>query len=166
MSRTLETCLLLDSPQEKVFPFFADAWNLEVLTPPELRFEILTPRPLEMCEGARIEYRLRLFGVPFRWRTRIAAWEAPVRFVDVQESGPYRLWEHTHRFRAEGDRTRVEDRVRYALPLRPVGELAHQVVRRQLDRIFAYRSEVLIRRFGGRVLSDGGRDVADPSEKL
>ena len=148
----LETQLRLQAPLAQVFAFFADAANLEALTPPELRFQILTPLPIEMREGARIEYRLRLFGVPFGWRTRIAVWEPPHRFVDVQERGPYRLWEHTHRFASDegsGEAgVRVDDRVRYALPLAPLGELAHPVVRRQLERIFAYRTRALLARFG------------------
>jgi ligand-binding SRPBCC domain-containing protein len=153
----LETHQRLRRPIPEVFPFFADAANLERLTPPELRFEILTPLPIEMREGTRIEYRLRLFGLPFRWRTRIAIWDPPLRFVDVQERGPYRLWEHSHHFAPDGDGARVDDRVRYQLPLRPFGEIAHPLVRRQLERIFAYRTRVLSERFGaGADRSDGG----------
>lgn len=148
MVHTLDTRLHLAPHPAEVFPFFADAGNLERLTPPELRFRILTPLPIEMREGAIIEYRLRLFGVPFGWRTRIAVWDPPVRFVDVQESGPYRLWEHSHSFAPDGAGTRVDDRVRYALPLAPLGDLALPLVRRQLDRIFAYRSQVLAGIFG------------------
>jgi ligand-binding SRPBCC domain-containing protein len=155
MVHSLETHLRLARPIEQVFSFFADAGNLEQLTPPELRFRILTPLPIEMCEGARIEYRLQLFGVPFRWRTRITVWDPPRRFVDVQERGPYRLWEHTHVFRAEADGVRVEDRVRYELPLQPVGDVAHALVRRQLERIFAYRTRVLARRLGGGAVGAG-----------
>lgn len=160
MVHTLETRLELDGSLDTVFRFFADAGNLEVLTPPELHFRILTPLPIEMGEGARIAYQLRLFGVAFGWRTRISVWEPGRRFVDLQERGPYRLWEHEHVFEADGGRTRVGDRVRYELPLQPLGELAHPIVRRQLDRIFAYRSEVLLRTFGGRVCGS-----ADPAPK-
>lgn len=147
-TRSLHTQLALSRPLEEVFGFFADAANLEELTPPELCFRILTPLPIEMREGALIEYQLRLFGVPFGWRTRIALWQPPERFVDVQERGPYRLWEHTHRFEPIGGGTRVEDELRYALPFPPLAGLAHPVVRRQLDRIFAYRTAALAARFG------------------
>ena len=59
---TVETCLFLPRPLEVVFPFFADAGNLETLTPPWLRFEILTPLPIAMRAGTVIEYRLHLHG--------------------------------------------------------------------------------------------------------
>jgi ligand-binding SRPBCC domain-containing protein len=93
---TLETRLFLPRPLEIVFPFFADAGNLEILTPPWLRFEIVTPRPIAMRAGALIEYRLRLHGVPLRWQSEITAWEPPHRFVDEQRRGPYRAWIHEH----------------------------------------------------------------------
>jgi ligand-binding SRPBCC domain-containing protein len=126
-------------PRERVFAFFAEAANLERVTPPELHFGILTRRPIPMREGALIDYRLSLFGVPLRWRARIARWYPPAGFVDEQLRGPYRLWEHTHRFREDGGATTVEDVVRYALPLAPFGEVLHPLVRLQLERIFRFR---------------------------
>ncbi len=59
---------------DEVFPFFADAGNLEAITPPWLAFHVVTPRPIAMREGTLIEYRLRLHGVPIRWLTRIDEW--------------------------------------------------------------------------------------------
>jgi ligand-binding SRPBCC domain-containing protein len=131
-------------PVDRVFPFFASAANLERITPPQLRFRILTP-DVAMGKGALIRYSLRLFGVPFRWVTEITRWDPPHEFVDVQLSGPYRQWIHTHRFRADGDGTLMEDTVDYALPLQPIGELALPVVRWQIRRIFAHRAEVIPR---------------------
>lgn len=140
MTYRLQTDLTLDLPLERVFDFFADAGNLEAITPPELRFEILTPRPIAMHADTRIEYRLHLYGVPFRWRTRISVWQPGRRFVDEQESGPFALWIHEHHFEALApNRTRIRDEVRYALPLEPFGRLAHPLVRAKLDHIFAYR---------------------------
>ena len=135
----------LPAPPADVFPFFGDALNLEAITPPWLGFRVVTPGPLAMGPGTLIEYRLRLHGVPVRWRTRIAVWEPPHRFVDVQLSGPYRLWHHTHEFeRAAGGGTTMHDVVRYALPLGPLGEAAHRLfVARDLARIFDFRSEVV-----------------------
>jgi ligand-binding SRPBCC domain-containing protein len=128
-------------PPAQVFAFFADAFNLEAITPPWLSFRVITPGPIEMRAGALIEYRLRLHGVPVRWLTRIEAWEPGGRFVDVQVRGPYRLWHHTHTFEADGKGgTLVRDVVRYALPLGPVGDLAHRLfVARDLRRIFDHR---------------------------
>lgn len=137
-------------PRERVFGFYGDALNLKAITPPWLGFEVTTPGPIAMGPGARIEYRLRLHGVPVRWQTRIAAWEPPLRFVDVQVRGPYSLWEHTHEFEDEAGATLIRDRVRYALPLGPLGELAHRaVVRRDLARIFDYRHEAVAARLTG-----------------
>lgn len=139
----------LDGPPGDVFAFFADAGNLEAITPPWLAFEIVTPRPIEMAAGTLIEYRLRLRGLPLAWLTRIEVWEPGVRFVDRQLRGPYALWHHTHEFApaADGAGTVMRDTVRYALPLGPLGELAHAlVVGRDLARIFDFRSEEIERR--------------------
>jgi ligand-binding SRPBCC domain-containing protein len=136
----------LPAPPERVFPFFGDALNLEAITPPWLGFRVVTPEPIEMAPGTLIEYRLRLHGVPIRWRTTIAVWDPPHRFVDVQLGGPYRMWHHTHDFeRAPGGGTLMRDTVRYALPFGPLGSLAHTlVVRRELARIFDFRQEAVL----------------------
>ena len=139
----LRTCMRLPLPRDDVFVFFSDAANLEIITPPELRFRILTPLPVPMREGTLIDYRLRMFGVPLRWKSRILRWQPPTGFVDGQVSGPYRLWEHSHSFHDEGNETVIEDVVRYGLPIWPLGEIAHPMVRLQLGRIFRFRQSAV-----------------------
>jgi hypothetical protein len=136
----LETSQWVRTPLETTFAFFSDPRNLARITPPDLGFVILTPEPIEMCAGARIDYRIRVRGLPVRWTSRIEVWEPNVRFVDVQVRGPYRLWRHEHTFEEGDGGTRIRDRVEYELPLFPIGELAHLLlVRPDLDRIFSFR---------------------------
>jgi ligand-binding SRPBCC domain-containing protein len=146
----LERSQFVPRPRGEVFAFFADAHNLEAITPAFLRFRILTPAPIAMRPGALIDYRLSLSGVPFRWWTRIEAFEPEARFVDVQLAGPYRRWHHTHTFEDAPGGTLVKDRVEYALPLGPLGDLAHALfVRRRLATIFDHRARAIAARFGG-----------------
>ena len=131
----------LPAPPEAVFGFFADARNLEAITPPLLRFRVVTPDPIVMRVGAVIQYRLRLRGIPVNWLTTIQEWDPPHRFVDVQLRGPYALWHHTHDLADDGEGgTFMRDTVRYAIGLGPLGALAHRLfVRRDLERIFDFR---------------------------
>jgi ligand-binding SRPBCC domain-containing protein len=142
--------LWLPLPPEDVFPFFAEARNLEQITPPWLSFYVLAQHPPEMGAGTVIDYRLRLHGIPLRWRSEITVWEPPRRFVDVQRRGPYRLWEHEHLFLPKDGGTLVQDRVRYAVPggslLAPLVD--RLLVRPDLERIFAYRRQRLKEIFG------------------
>ncbi len=132
---------IVKAPLDQVFAFFSDAGNLGRLTPPWLKFEILTPRPIEMAAGALIDYRLRWHGIPMRWRTEIEVWEPGVRFVDRQIRGPYRLWRHEHLFEQHRGGTLVEDKIAYAAI---GGRLAHSlVVNRDVETIFNYRREAL-----------------------
>lgn len=140
----LRAVTVLDLPRDRVFPFFAAAENLERITPPALRFRIVTPTPIEMRRGALIDYRLRLNGLPFGWRTEITEWDPPYAFTDTQLRGPYHTWIHRHVFEDVGDgRTRMTDEVRYRLPLWPLGEVALPVVRRQVRDIFTHRNRII-----------------------
>jgi ligand-binding SRPBCC domain-containing protein len=146
----LQRAQLIPRPLDEIFAFFADAGNLETVTPPTLGMALLTPRPISMHAGTLIDYQLRLFGIRFRWQTRIETFEPLVRFTDVQRRGPYRRWHHLHEFFATTDGTLVVDTVDYELPLGPLGTLAHTLfVRRTLELIFDYRRTHLTERFGG-----------------
>lgn len=132
---------VIPRPIDETFAFFADAKNLEAITPTWLQFQILTPPPIVLRAGTRIDYQLAWRWVPVRWQTEIRAWAPPYRFVDVQARGPYGLWEHEHTFEAVRDGTLVRDVVRYALPLGFLGRLAHfLLVRADLQSIFDYRA--------------------------
>jgi ligand-binding SRPBCC domain-containing protein len=135
----------LEGTPDAVFPFFADAGNLEAITPPWLAFGVVTPGPIELRVGALIEYRLTLHRLPISWLTRIEEWVPGERFVDAQLHGPYKLWHHTHEFEPDGEHhTLMRDTVRYALPLAPLSGIAHRAfVARDLQRIFDYRRDYL-----------------------
>jgi ligand-binding SRPBCC domain-containing protein len=127
---------------EDVFGFFADARNLEAITPPLLRFRVVTRAPIVMGRGTLIRYRLRVHGVPVSWLTEITEWEPPHRFVDEQRTGPYALWQHTHTFQRDGEETIMRDVVRYRIGFGPLGALADRLlVRRDVAAIFDYRAE-------------------------
>jgi ligand-binding SRPBCC domain-containing protein len=145
---SLERRLVVPRPLEDVFAFFSDPWNLEAITPPELRFAIVeAPDVLE--RGSLIRYRLRISGVPVRWLTEITEWMPPRGFADRQLTGPYPLWEHAHRFRTVPGGTEVYDNVRYRVPGGPVAPLVERlVVRSRLHRIFDYRAERLSKLLG------------------
>ncbi len=132
----------VQAPLERTFDVYSNASNLAVITPPWLGFQITSELPIEMREGALISYRLRLHAIPVRWTTRIENWDPPHRFTDLQLSGPYALWHHTHEFESEGDATVIRDRVRYRIGYGPLGTVAHRLfVLRDLKRIFDYRRD-------------------------
>lgn len=143
--RTLESAVWLPQKPDEVFEFFANAANLERITPPWLRFRIVTPAPIAMRAGTRIDYRLRVHGIPLRWQSEISVWEPPYRFVDEQVRGPYRVWKHAHIFRAQDGGTLCLDNVQYsALGGAIVDKL---FVRRDLDEIFRFRRVQITRLF-------------------
>lgn len=136
---------VLPRPVDEVFPFFADAYQLEAITPPWLNFRVLTPRPIEMHAGQLIDYQLRLRGLPIRWKTKISAWEPNNRFIDEALKSPYKFWHHEHLFEPCDDGTRVIDIVHYGVP---GGDLIHSLfVRREVRKIFEYRQQALKEHF-------------------
>jgi ligand-binding SRPBCC domain-containing protein len=144
--REFQSELWLPLPPEELFPFFADAANLDAITPPWLNFHITTPPPIVMREGTLIDYRLRVRGLPLRWRTLIKQWQPPHRFVDEQLRGPYRQWIHTHTFEPRDGGTLAREVVKYSVPF---DFIAHPLfVRRDVEKIFSFRQEALQQRFG------------------
>jgi len=136
--------LTLDLPRGEVFDFFADAGNLERITPTELNFKIISPQPIDIRKGALIEYQLKLRGLPLTWKTEISVWNPPFEFVDRALKSPYRQWIHRHTFtEIEKNKTLIEDEVRYRLPLEPFGDLAHFFVRKELNYIFDFRQKAV-----------------------
>ncbi len=139
------------APLGEVFAFFSDAGNLAEITPPFLGFRMLTQRPIAMMPGARIQYRLSVHGIPVKWTTEIRRWEPPRRFIDVQLSGPYAFWHHTHRFEQQNGGTRMRDLVRYRLSFGPLGRMVNALqVRRDVQAIFDYRVERIAQLFGAK----------------
>ena len=148
MEHILKRSQIIARPRAEVFEFFSDAGNLERITPPQLKFQILSPQPIEMKRGARIDYRLQLYGVGLTWKTEITQWNPGVDFVDTALKSPYQQWIHLHTFRdGEAGATVMDDCVRYRLPFEPFGEVAHLVVRKQLEMIFAYRRKIIAQIF-------------------
>ena len=159
--RVLHVEQFIPRPLEEVFAFFSDAGNLERITPPWLKFSIQTLVPIEMRVGAVIDYRLRVHGLPMRWRSRISTWVPPRRFVDEQVRGPYKVWIHEHRFEEVPGGVRVTDRVEYRAPGGPLEPLVHALfVRPDVQRIFAYRRRALAEIFGGEAGVEGARSSA------
>jgi ligand-binding SRPBCC domain-containing protein len=138
---SFESEICLPRSADVIFPFFADARNLQVLTPPWLHFQILTKGSILMYAGRLIDYRLRIRGVPVRWQTRIDVWEPPYLFVDSQRKGPYSFWRHEHLFVPDSTGTRCIDRVQYSVPWS--FWLDRLIVRPDIERIFAFRRKRL-----------------------
>jgi ligand-binding SRPBCC domain-containing protein len=139
--RKFESQLWLPQPRPEVFAFFSDSRNLDLITPPWLHFRTRMTDPGEMRRGTVMEHRLRIHGLPMRWRSKITEWDPPLRFVDEQIRGPYLLWIHEHRFEERGGGTLVHDHVRYAVLF---DFLLHQwFIRPDIERIFAYREKKL-----------------------
>lgn len=140
----LEREQIIKRPIREVFEFFADAVNLEKITPPELKFHITTPQPIDIKKGTLIEYQLKLRGIPIKWKTEITQWNPPYDFVDTALKSPYKQWIHLHTFEENSNgETIMRDKVRYRLPFEPLGDLAHWYVKKELKYIFDYRYKVV-----------------------
>jgi ligand-binding SRPBCC domain-containing protein len=137
---TRQWTTVVHAEPDVTFAFFADAANLERLTPAWVRFRVTTPLPVVMRVGLEIDYRITVRGLPMPWRSRIDVWEPGTRFVDRQMIGPYRWWWHTHEFETAPGGTRVVDTVEF---LPRVAWATTPVVTKDVERIFAYRQQAL-----------------------
>ena len=153
--------MTVDLPRDEVFRFFADANQLERITPPWLNFKILTPRPIEMKAGLLLDYRIRLHGIPIKWRTEISAWDPPFRFVDQQLKGPYKRWHHEHTFEEVDGKTVVVDNVHY-IP-RGGGLIHRWMVKPDLEKIFHFRHDRLTEIFAEKVAGNVPRGKSESS---
>jgi len=145
----IEKVTIIPKPLDEVFAFFSKAENLNAITPPELQFKILTPLPIDMKPGTLIDYKIKLEGIPFKWKTVISEWQPPFKFVDEQLKGPYVKWHHTHLFKDLGnDTTEMVDRVEYLSPgwfLEPI--INKLFVQKRVEAIFEYREKTLMKLF-------------------
>lgn len=140
-----ERTTILPAPLPRVFEFFSAPGNLAKITPPSTRFRIVSAPPRRLRQGDVVDYALRVFGIPIRWRSRIDAWRDDEMFADVQERGPYKAWRHTHTFREVEGGVEMHDVVEYELPFGRLGRLAAGwLVRRELEKIFDYRGRAVI----------------------
>ncbi len=148
MTHRLARTTVLPGTVSQVFEFFKNPRNLEAITPPWLGFRILSTSDETVREGTRIRYRLRLFGIPLAWESRITEYAGDSHFADEQVTGPYALWYHRHLFRQLPEGVEMTDDVEYRLPFGPLGRLVHWlVVRHQLRAIFDYRTAAIAQRF-------------------
>lgn len=142
-TRVCEREVWIPAPIEEVFAFFSDAHNLEKLTPPYLKFNVLTPHPIKMQKGALIDYKLSLRGLPMTWKTEITDWVPGVMFADNQLKGPYKKWYHTHRFESKDGGTLMKDRIEYIIPGGFLEPLIYPFVKKDVESIFDFRTKVM-----------------------
>jgi len=146
---TLKREQLIRSPVEDIFSFFENPENLSRITPSNLGFKIITPRPIDMKAGTLIDYTIIIYGIRAHWRTLITDYDPPRGFTDEQLKGPYSFWHHRHEFISTADGTIIRDTVTYALPFGILGRLAHVLyVKRQLQNIFDFRTSAIKNIFG------------------
>lgn len=148
----LKRVQILPLSLEEAWEFFSSPYNLEKITPPDMKFRVIPPEPEpSMRPGMIIQYKVRPFPmVPLRWITEITHVERPFLFVDEQRFGPYRFWHHSHLFRQTEEGLEMTDLVYYLIPPVPFSSLLDRwIVRPRLDRIFRFREKALKELFPG-----------------
>lgn len=128
----------LPSTRQRTFDFLSDVRNLDRLTPPWLRFEVLTPTPMILDVGAVVDYRLRWHGLPLRWQSAVTLWEPRRRVAYEQRRGPYRRWVHEQVCEDHDGGTLVSDRIEWSVF---GGFLARRWVAAEVRELFEHRAE-------------------------
>ena len=136
--------------QEDVWQFIASPHNLSLITPPSMRFEIVSGAAAPIAHGTVITYTVQPFaGWRVRWVTEITEVDEGRRFVDEQREGPYAFWRHEHVLRTVDGGVEMADHVDYRIPYSLAGDMAHFLfVKSRLKQIFRYRYEKLAGHFG------------------
>ncbi|MBK7182760.1 MAG: SRPBCC family protein [Bacteroidetes bacterium] len=141
---TLTKETIIDRPLKEVFDFFSKAENLNQITPPDMQFQILTPLPINIQKGTLIDYKIKVNGIPFKWKTLISTWEPPFRFVDEQLKGPYNTWIHEHTFEERDGKTYMKDVVKFKSPGWILEPLINALfIEKKVKGIFDYREKRL-----------------------
>jgi len=140
----------IDAPAEEVFAWHERPGAFERLQPPWESVQVIQ-RTGGIRDGDRVILQTRVGPVAVRWVIEHRDYQAGRQFRDVQITGPFSRWEHTHLVEADGAGAWLEDRIEYALPLGALGrELAGTAIRRRLSRMFAYRHRVTADDLAGR----------------
>ena len=135
---------IINRPLVEVFNFFSNAENLNVITPPDMQFKIISPLPIQIKKGALIDYKIKVNGIPFKWQTEISEWQPNIRFVDQQIKGPYRVWIHEHTFEEVDGQTHMKDYVQFLSPGWFLEPLINKLfVEKKVKAIFEYREKIL-----------------------
>ncbi|MEZ5305957.1 MAG: SRPBCC family protein [Pyrinomonadaceae bacterium] len=128
---------------EVVFGFHELPDAFERLVPPWENVRIIQKAEISKI-GSKAILEQTLFGL-FRqkWVAEHTVYEPPHLFVDVQVSGPFKVWMHHHRFVEFEGGTFLRDEIEFDPGFSIIGELgAKLLILPKIEKMFAYRHEV------------------------